>query len=235
MKFLAPTHVNYLKRAVETTPDAPIFKLARAPSDEPSTFEWDTVTYAEFYIDVQRCAHYWRSKFSILGIVQDDVVSLWCEGTQYTDVVHLLAMFTLGCVPQCFLSHPILASCASELATKASSKAMIIAPSLMHFAPASWTHPQFFQLSKAELASDTLAIPFDAEPFPKVAGGDRIAAILHTSGKKHVPPTPESYIKRPIVMRTGRDNQTTQTTSIFAHEATLLEEDRFLRLKREHT
>jgi len=113
--------------------------------------EWATITYAQFYQDVQLYARYWSSILSADGVSPGSIVGLWyvsplvslivshtdstfdkrlVGSTAYTDVLHVYGMTRAGYIPQIFslcLPNPIVIF---ELLQKTGARALVCEPSV---------------------------------------------------------------------------------------------------------
>jgi hypothetical protein len=89
-------HSALLRIATASIPDFPFIELAIGTQAAP---KWRVVTYSTFHNHVQRAASYWHVQLSALGITPGDVVGLWFPGTLYIDVLQLMTIISMSCVP----------------------------------------------------------------------------------------------------------------------------------------
>lgn len=71
------THLTILEQTASKVPDSPAFRVPRLDIDTEEVLEWDIVTYAQFWQDVERFARYWTRHLSSSGVATRSVVGLW--------------------------------------------------------------------------------------------------------------------------------------------------------------
>ena len=71
------THLTVLEQTASRCPDSPVFRLPRVDTDTGRVLEWDIVTYAQFWQDVERFARHWTQRLTTDGVARQSVVGLW--------------------------------------------------------------------------------------------------------------------------------------------------------------
>ncbi|KAF4337748.1 4-hydroxybenzoate benzoate ligase [Fusarium beomiforme] len=143
-----------------------------------SSTDYKTITYAEFWNDIDNVAKIWASALSSAGIAKGAVVGIWMRGWSYQDLLHYLSLQRAGFIPQLFSLRMTNPSVVYELLNKSQAAALIYDPSceaLVTDCPV----PVF----PIEGALDKN--PLEDTKLTKVTNsldGDQISVIFHTSG-----------------------------------------------------
>ncbi|KDR66678.1 hypothetical protein GALMADRAFT_232387 [Galerina marginata CBS 339.88] len=76
--------------------------LVKVYVGSPGAPAWNTITYQDFQIDMEKVAAYWYARLTEVGIPQNSVVGLWLTGHAYSDLIHLYGLTRAGYIPQTF-------------------------------------------------------------------------------------------------------------------------------------
>lgn len=71
------THLTILEQTATRSPNSPAFRIPRIDPDTETVLEWDVVTYAQFWQDVERFARHWTQQLAADGVARRSVVGLW--------------------------------------------------------------------------------------------------------------------------------------------------------------
>lgn len=71
------THLTVLEHTATRCPDAPAFRVPRVDKDTDEILAWDTITYSQFWQDVEHFARHWTQKLEADGVARRSVVGLW--------------------------------------------------------------------------------------------------------------------------------------------------------------
>ena len=79
------THLTVLEQSAALYPSSAAFRL---PRTTPSgTVElWESISYRQFHLDVERFARHWHGVLSSLGLPPRAIVGLWCVQTGFAAV-----------------------------------------------------------------------------------------------------------------------------------------------------
>ncbi|ESK88989.1 ochratoxin a non-ribosomal peptide synthetase [Moniliophthora roreri MCA 2997] len=168
------TQISNLEASWLKNHNKPAFKI---PLDDGT---WKTLTYADFYHDVQVSATHWYHVLQGDGIAQRSVVGLCIRGYSYTDLLHLYGLFEAGYVPQPFSVLPN-ADVIGSLLSQSKAKALIWDES---YADIFRNAPDDPPVKLYMVTRDHhFSFPEDVELPPQpVTELDDIAFISHTSG-----------------------------------------------------
>ncbi|KAJ3733638.1 acetyl-CoA synthetase-like protein [Lentinula guzmanii] len=118
------THLSILRDSSERFANTAAFKIPSVEST--SNARWDTITFKQFYDDVELCARYWARQLNIRGNVPPkSVVGLWIGGYTYSDVLHIYGISKAGYIPQLFSLRLPNPTVVYELLQKAGAKALV--------------------------------------------------------------------------------------------------------------
>ncbi|KAJ7783906.1 hypothetical protein DFH07DRAFT_997347 [Mycena maculata] len=170
------THLTVLEASASRYPLSPVFKLPRSDSQSNHGWDWYSITYRQFQLDVELFARYWSRTLSRSGVDVGSVVGLWIGGYTYNDVLNVYGMSMAGYIPQLFSLRLPNPDVIYELLRKADAKALVhesAFTSVLQESPFP-TH----------LAVDAENIDVTEYPLPKVPcpQPDDIAFFFHTSG-----------------------------------------------------
>ncbi|KAF9063097.1 acetyl-CoA synthetase-like protein [Rhodocollybia butyracea] len=118
------THLTILKDSSERFSHLPAFKIPSEESTSSGVPRWDTITFKQFYDDVESCAKYWSQELGS-RVPLKSVVGLWIGGFTYFDVLHIYGVSRAGYVPQLFSLRLPNPTVIYELLQKASASALI--------------------------------------------------------------------------------------------------------------
>ena len=71
------SHLSVLESSVRSYPTRPAFRTPVVDKETSQISEWATITYAQFYQDVQLYARYWTSILSADGVAPGSIIGLW--------------------------------------------------------------------------------------------------------------------------------------------------------------
>ncbi|KAI0639731.1 acetyl-CoA synthetase-like protein [Trametes polyzona] len=171
------THLTILEQTAARCPDAPAFRIPRVDPQTETVLEWGTVTYSEFWQDVERFAKYWTEKLTADGVVGRSVVGLWLGGMTYVDALHIYSLVRAGYIPQFFSLRLPNPDIIFELLERSNGKALIYDDA---FATVLSSNPV-----PTYSAVDARTLPLSQASLPPNRGstnGDDILMIFHTSG-----------------------------------------------------
>jgi len=142
------SHHSILESSARSYPTRPAFRTPVVNEGTSQISEWATITYTQFYQDVQLYARYWSSILSAdSSVASGSIIGLWyvpplvqssitdfvfdsrLGGIAYTDVLHVYGMTRAGYIPQMFslrLPNPIVIF---ELLQKTGARALVCEPS----------------------------------------------------------------------------------------------------------
>ncbi|KAK7043957.1 hypothetical protein VNI00_008125 [Paramarasmius palmivorus] len=171
MQFRTP--VSNLKASWLKYHARPAFKI---PHEDGT---WSTITYADFYHDVQVAANHWYHILQSDSISQRSVVGLCVRGYGYADLLHLYGLMGAGYIPQPFSILPN-AQVIRTLLSQSKAQALI------------WdeSYGDIFSDDAIDIVSYRVTqhydfpLPegFDSIPVIPVVKADDISLVLHTSG-----------------------------------------------------
>lgn len=230
------THLTVLEQSAAQYPDAPAFRVPRLRSDSDEIVEWDTVTYIQFWQDVQRFARHWTRKLTVDGIPCGSVVGLWYDsycikvvlyfadcnisrlgGMTYVDAVHIYSIARAGYIPQYFSLRLPNPDIIFELLERSNGRALIYDSSyasVLEHNPV----PTHTAVDVRNLPAVEATLPLNRAS----TNGDDTLMIFHTSGSTSGRPklVPVSYAwwdfaltkihghMRPKTVRNGRQDVT---------------------------
>ncbi|KAF9071134.1 hypothetical protein BDP27DRAFT_554211 [Rhodocollybia butyracea] len=120
------THLSILKDSSERFAQSAAFKVPSSQGPSLGVPRWDTITFKQFYDDVELCARYWAYELNIKANVPlKSVVGLWIGGYTYSDVLHIYGVSKAGYVPQLFSLRLPNPTVIFELLQKAGAKALV--------------------------------------------------------------------------------------------------------------
>ncbi|KAI0645753.1 acetyl-CoA synthetase-like protein [Trametes meyenii] len=172
------THLTVLDNSASLFSSLPAFKIPRVESDGLHVKEWVTVTYREFFQDVEQFAKYWNRTLLEHQIAIRSVVGIWLSGMTYLDALHIYGIARAGYIPQLFslkLPNPELVY---ELLGRAGAQALVFDPSFGSAVTDSCPVP-------AEVAVDIRMVDVGDVALPSLwvpSKGDDVLMIYHTSG-----------------------------------------------------
>ncbi|KAH9944105.1 acetyl-CoA synthetase-like protein [Epithele typhae] len=209
------THLTVLEQTATRSPLAPAFRLPRLGPNSDKVLEWDTVTYQQFWQDVETFARCWTRSLSADGVARRSVVGLWLGGVTYLDAVHIYAIARAGYIPQYFSLRLPNPDIIFELLEKSNGRALIYDAS--YASPVLNDHPlPTYSAVDARTLPDALEVALP----PNVAStnANDTLMIFHTSGSTSGRPklVPVSYrwwdcmlskINRHMRPRSSRDGR----------------------------
>ena len=71
------SHLSVLESSFRSYPTRPAFRTPVVNKETSKISEWATITYSQFYQDVQLYARYWTSILSADGVAPGSIVGLW--------------------------------------------------------------------------------------------------------------------------------------------------------------
>ncbi|KAJ6519934.1 hypothetical protein C8R45DRAFT_809224 [Mycena sanguinolenta] len=170
------THLTVLAASASRYPLSPVFKLPRSDSQSSHGQDWYSITYRQFYMDVELFARHWSRTLAESGVPLGSVVGLWIGGYTYNDVLNIYGMSRAGFIPQLFSLRLPSPEVIFELLHKANAKALVYESD---FAPVLRECPV-----PSHLARSTEDIEATGYPLPELAPAqpEDIAFFFHTSG-----------------------------------------------------
>ncbi|KAJ7235905.1 acetyl-CoA synthetase-like protein [Mycena haematopus] len=170
------THLTVLAASASRYPLSPVFKLPRSDSQSSYGQDWYSITYRQFYMDVELFARHWSRTLAESGVALGSVVGLWIGGYTYNDVLNIYGMSRAGFVPQLFSLRLPSPEVIFELLHKANAKALVYESG---FAPVlrECPVPAYLTRSTEDIEVTGYSLP---ELLP--ARPEDIAFFFHTSG-----------------------------------------------------
>ncbi|KAJ3773865.1 hypothetical protein FB446DRAFT_665977 [Lentinula raphanica] len=172
------SHLSILRDGSERFSHRAMFKIPSEESTSNGIPRWETITYKQFYEDVELCARYWAQKLAY--IPSRSVVGLWIGGFTYADVLHIYGISRAGYVPQLFslrLPNPVVIY---ELLAKAKASALVCDSVTSGFIDGNCHVPVLQAPSFSEI--DFSALFSEPSPVLPVFDPSDLAFIFHTSG-----------------------------------------------------
>ncbi|KAF5356475.1 hypothetical protein D9757_012473 [Collybiopsis confluens] len=172
------SHLTILQDSSERFPNRAAFKIASEESSSTGIPQWTTITFRQFYEDVELCSRYWSRQLSQKAPV-GSIVGLWIGGFTYFDVLHIYGVSKAGYVPQLFSLRLPNPTVIYELLAKAGASILICdsitATFVVGDSPVSVLRTPNFDQIDASLYS---------EPIPSRPANDpsSCAFVFHTSG-----------------------------------------------------
>ena len=71
------SHLSVLESSVRLYPTRPAFRTPVVDKETSQILEWATITYTQFYQDVELYARYWTSVLSADGVAPGSIIGLW--------------------------------------------------------------------------------------------------------------------------------------------------------------
>jgi acyl-CoA synthetase (AMP-forming)/AMP-acid ligase II len=71
------THLTVLETSASRYPLSPVFKLPRSDSQSSHGQDWYSITYRQFYMDVELFARHWSRTLAESKVALGSVVGLW--------------------------------------------------------------------------------------------------------------------------------------------------------------
>ena len=71
------SHLSVLESSVRLYPTRPAFRTPVVDKETSQISEWATITYTQFYQDVELYARYWTSILSADGVAPSSIIGLW--------------------------------------------------------------------------------------------------------------------------------------------------------------
>ncbi|KAJ3891354.1 hypothetical protein GG344DRAFT_76959 [Lentinula edodes] len=172
------THLNILKDSSERFSNRAVFKIPSEESTSTGIPHWETITFKQFYDDVELCAKYWARELGS-KVPSNSVVGMWIGGFTYSDVLHIYAVSRAGYIPQLFslrLPNPVVIY---ELLAKANASALICDSLTSGFIDGNCPIP----VLHAPVFTDIdFALSSEPAPLFPACGPSDCAFIFHTSG-----------------------------------------------------
>ncbi|KAG6836261.1 hypothetical protein H0H93_009662 [Arthromyces matolae] len=172
------SHLTVLSASASRHSSSPVFKIPQLDTASGRVENWVSITYQEFWTDVEVYARHWRRVFTRDGIPPKSVIGLWISGFTYTDALHIYGISRAGYIPQLFslrLPNPVVVY---ELLRKANAQALVHEQSYAAIL-GDCSLPRHPSLPVKASDSD-----ISSEPLPPVStpSPDDFAFIFHTSG-----------------------------------------------------
>ncbi|KAG5661859.1 hypothetical protein KAF25_004098 [Fusarium avenaceum] len=168
------------------TPLTVIENLSRNRGDLPAVRYADaglvnngykTISYAEYWNDIENAANLWLSILSKAGVAKGSVVGLWMKGWSYQDLLHYLSLQRAGFIPQLFSLRMTDPSMIFELMGKSKASALIHEPSCETLVPGCPVPTLSTDVWDTIPAPDTQLDRTTTSLNP-----DQVSVIFHTSG-----------------------------------------------------
>ena len=80
------SHLSVLESSVRSYPTRPAFRVPVVNKDTSGVSEWATITYAQFYQEVQLYARYWTSILSADGVAPGSIIGLWYASSLFSAI-----------------------------------------------------------------------------------------------------------------------------------------------------
>jgi acyl-CoA synthetase (AMP-forming)/AMP-acid ligase II len=189
------SHLTVLENSAATYGSLPAFRLPTLESTG-AVRDWQTVTYRQFFADVERVARYWHHRLVATGLPHRSVVGVWLvtqlrtiskpiikhwpyrlSGMTYDDVLHTYAIARAGFIPQMFSLRLPNPDVIYALMRQANASALIYDTSNAS-SMASAPVPTFPAVASS-------AIPTSTDELPSITAnltGTDTWCIFHTSG-----------------------------------------------------
>lgn len=186
------THLTVLETSASKFASAAVFRTPDLDASTNRVKTWNSITYQEFYRDVETFAKHWTQTLRSEGVPQRSVIGVWyvsrsllgdihlilhrLSGFLYTDVLHIYGLSRAGYIPQLFsirLPNPVVIY---ELLQRAGARALV--------------HDSCFSNILGDcpvpthLARDVRGLDLQAVPLPPILDvtEEDAAFIFHTSG-----------------------------------------------------
>ncbi|KAF8831504.1 hypothetical protein HHX47_DHR1000667 [Lentinula edodes] len=172
------THLNILKDSSERFSNRAVFKIPSEESTSTGIPHWETITFKQFYDDVELCAKYWARELGS-KVPSNSVVGMWIGGFTYSDVLHIYAVSRAGYIPQLFslrLPNPVVIY---ELLAKANASALVCDSLTSGFIDGNCPIPV---LHTPVFTDIDFALSSEPAPLFPACGPSDCAFIFHTSG-----------------------------------------------------
>ncbi|EKM76166.1 hypothetical protein AGABI1DRAFT_108925 [Agaricus bisporus var. burnettii JB137-S8] len=170
------THLTVLEDVASKSARSAAFRIPELDTSSNRVKSWTTITYEEFYRDVETFAKYWTQILGSNNIPQRSIIGVWLSGFLYTDVLHIYGLSRAGYVPQLFsirLPNPIVIY---ELMRRAGASALVHDPSFSNILGDS---PYFTHAAEDVRRLDLQHLRLRS--LPDVTSED-LAFVFHTSG-----------------------------------------------------
>ncbi|CAF3456324.1 unnamed protein product [Fusarium graminearum] len=168
------------------TPLSVIESLSKSQGDSPAirhvnsesvNNEFETVSYAKHWQNINIAAQKWIAELSQVGIAKGAVVGLWMRGWSYEDLLHYLSLQRAGFIPQLFSIRITDPSVVYDLLRNSNAAALLYDPvcePLVQGCPIP-TFSTGIVLGKDCPADVQLGTTTSTD-------GDKVLVIFHTSG-----------------------------------------------------
>ncbi|KIK52464.1 hypothetical protein GYMLUDRAFT_251172 [Collybiopsis luxurians FD-317 M1] len=118
------SHLTILEESSKRFANRAAFKIPSEQSSSSGVPRWESITYKQFYDDVELSARYWSRELAQKAPVRS-VVGLWIGGFTYYDVLHIYGVSKAGYVPELFSLRLPNPTVIYELLAKAGASALI--------------------------------------------------------------------------------------------------------------
>ncbi|KAH8101485.1 acetyl-CoA synthetase-like protein [Cristinia sonorae] len=177
---------HFLKRVIHSLTrygPLPLFKEYTGNSEHRS---WNTITYDEFRIDMDRLAAYWIDRLKVTGLQTQDVVGIWITGNHYKDLVAIYSVVRAGLIPEVYsIGYLDLGiSTIRDLLSTTGGKALLYDRTFANVVHG-FDLPTILIPELDAIPALTTQLP----PLPEVEDDD-MAMIFHTSGTTSGRPKP---------------------------------------------
>ncbi|KAL3601743.1 hypothetical protein FPOAC2_06017 [Fusarium poae] len=149
----------------------------RRVNSESLDNEFEAISYATHWQNINTAAKNWIAELSQLGIKRGAVVGLWMRGWSYEDLLHYLSLQRAGFIPQLFSIRMTDPSIVYELLGKSNAAALLYDPIC---------EPSVKGCSVPTFSTGTVLgkhCPTDVQLNTTIStNGDKVLVIFHTSG-----------------------------------------------------
>jgi len=104
------SHLSVLESSVRSYPTRPAFRIPVVNKETSQVSEWATITYAQFYQDVELYARHWTSVLSADGVAPGSIIGLWSVSRPVPPIdshaltLHLIEGLVVQYTLMCFTS-----------------------------------------------------------------------------------------------------------------------------------
>jgi acyl-CoA synthetase (AMP-forming)/AMP-acid ligase II len=169
------SHLTVLASSASLYPTLPAFRVPTLDQQTNAVLEWRTITYNDFYCDVERFARYWLRRLRASGIPHRSVIGMWLGGQTYLDVLHVYGLARAGYIPQLFSLRLPNPEVIYKLMEDAHASALIYDMATT-CSLAESPVPSFVAVPSHDIADGDEELPSIHEDF----GADDIFSIFHT-------------------------------------------------------
>lgn len=76
------THLAIVESSATLYANRAAFRIPSVDSTTNALLEWNTITFAQFKLDIESYARYWKSTFESRNVEKNSVIGLWYVQSQ---------------------------------------------------------------------------------------------------------------------------------------------------------